>query len=155
MTTNEETRQGLTGGSQESLAEGGGLASTVPQIDADDIAQLWADAKSLYLANDFPKYASPAWVALHPDDPRRLAAALNAAELWRKYGDEEALLQWFRDVSQRAAYNLASSKTHAELTEARKPRPAHVLRATPGWPPIRIPGGRGRYLTYQQHQEAA
>lgn len=133
----------------------GGSENTVAQIDPGDIAALWADAKSLYLADDFPKYASAAWRALHPDDPRRLAAALNAAECWRKYGDEDALLQWFRDVSQRAAYNLASSKTHAELTEARRPRPAWVLRATPGWPPIAVPGGRGRYLTYTPERRAA
>lgn len=155
MTTNAETARVVAGPFQEDSAAGGASDATVAQIDADDIAQLWADAKSLYLADDFPKYASPAWRALHPDDPRRLAAALGAAELWRKYGDEEALLQWFRDVSQRAAYNLASSKTHAELIEARKPRPAWVLRATPGWPPIAVPGKPGRYLTYAPERWAA
>lgn len=134
---------------------GGGSEDTVAHIDPGDIAALWADAKSLYFAKDFPPYASPAWRQLHPDDPRRLAAALNAAELWRKYGDEEALLQWFRDVSQRAKDIRASSKSYAELQQARRPKPPHQLQATPGWPPIRIPGGRGRYLTYQQHQEAA
>lgn len=143
------------GPSQEDSAASGSSAATVTQIEPGDIAALWADAKSLYLADDFPKYASPAWYTLHPDDPRRLAAALNAAELWRKYGDEEALLQWFRDVSQRAKDVRASSKTYAELQEARRPKPPHVLKATPGWPPIRIPGGRGRYLTYTEGRAAA
>jgi len=154
MSANEETRQGLTGGSPKSLAVGGGLDATVAQIEPGDIAALWADAKSLYLAEDFPRYASHAWRALHPDDPRRLAAALAAAEMWRKYGDEEALLQWFRDATAPRP-PLWQLPSRAELEEARKPRPAHVLKATPGWPPIRIPGGKGRYLTYQEHQEAA
>ncbi|MFK0217762.1 hypothetical protein ACIQWN_06145 [Streptomyces vinaceus] len=127
--------------------------STDEQITTDEFVQLWANARTLFYASDFPPYASGAWRALHPDDPRRLAAALDAAEKWRKYGDEQALLQWFRDATARGY--TAEGRPATQLAELRKPKPPHQLQATPGWPPIRIPGGRGRYLVYEQHQEAA
>ncbi|MGW7107001.1 hypothetical protein ACWGHU_12670 [Streptomyces xanthophaeus] len=121
--------------------------------DDADLTGLWAEARSLYLAKGFPPYASSAWQALHPDDPQRLAAALDAAEKWRKYGDEDALLQWFRDALGRG-YS-AEGRTAAELAELRKAKPPHTLKATPGWPPIRIPGGNGRYLTPIPERRAA
>lgn len=122
-------------------------------VDPGDFAQLWADARSSFFAGGFPKYGSPEWVALHPDDPRRLAAALAAAEMWRKYGDEEALLAWFREAS-RARPSIADRRTRAELDEAAKPKPPHQLRATPGWPPVAIPGRPGKYLTYRAQKAA-
>lgn len=140
MSTNAETRQRLTGGSQEDLTAGGsesivaqarrrreaasrceplecghrdpldctdqcgtGVPNGTPaaelaeQVDPGDIVGLWADAKSLYFARDFPEYGSQAWIDLHPDDPRRLAAALDAAECWRKYGD--GVVDWLRDAT--------------------------------------------------------
>lgn len=118
-----------------------------PAIEPGDFAQLWAEAKSSFLASDFPKYASDEWRALHPDDPRRLAAALAAAEMWRKYGDEDALLEWFRSAS-RARTSIADRRTRAELDAAAEPKPPHRLCATTGWPPIAIPGKPGTYLTY-------
>ena len=121
--------------------------------DTDAITQLWADAKIYWTARTFPKYGSQAWVALAPDDPRRLAAALEAAELWRRFGDEDALLAWFRDAS-RSRPPLAERPTRAELDAAARPKPPHQLRATPGWPPIRVPGGNGRYLTYSERRAA-
>lgn len=124
-----------------------------PAFDPSDVVQLWADAKSLYLAGEFPKYASSEWIALHPDDPRRLAAALSAAELWRKYGDEEALLAWFREASQ-ARPSIADRRTRAELDQAATRKPPHQLRATAGWPPVAIPGQPGKYLTYRAQKAA-
>ncbi|MCX4824891.1 hypothetical protein OG883_34565 [Streptomyces sp. NBC_01142] len=121
------------------------------EFDPGDIAGLWADAKSMFLAKDFPEYASAAWCDLHPDDPRRLAAVLEAAECWRKYGDP--VVDWLREASS-ATPSLASLKTAAELAEARKPKPPHQLRATPGWPPIAIPGQPGRYLYARQEMAA-
>ncbi|QFZ78828.1 hypothetical protein GFH48_18970 [Streptomyces fagopyri] len=104
---------------------------------------------------DFPKYASPAWIALHPDDPKRLAGALEAAESWRKYGDEEALIQWLREASH-SRPSVAERRTRAELDAAAVPKLPHQLRATAGWPPIAVPGKPGQYLTYNsQQQEAA
>ncbi|MFE3580566.1 hypothetical protein [Streptomyces vinaceus] len=121
--------------------------------DPDELVKLWADDRILRWGNEFPPYGSRAWLALHPNDPRRLVAALDAAEKWRKYGDEAALLQWFRDATARRY--TAEGRPAAELAELRKAKAPHQLTATPGWPPIRIPGGNGRYLTYHQHQEAA
>ncbi|HEY6115415.1 MAG TPA: hypothetical protein VI172_05605 [Candidatus Dormibacteraeota bacterium] len=129
-----------------------GQSPDVPESDA--IVQLWANAKTYWTARVFPKYGGREWVALPPDDPRRLAAALEAAEMWRKYGDEEALLAWFREASQ-ARPSLAQRKTLAELDAAAKPKPPHQLQATRGWPPIAVPGQPGRYLTYEERRGAA
>lgn len=111
-------------------------------VEPGDFTQLWADARTSFFAGAFPKYASPEWRALHPDDPRRLAGALAAAELWRKFGDEEALLAWFREAA-RARPSIADRRTRAELDQAAAPKPPHQLRATPGWPPIAVPGQPG------------
>lgn len=121
--------------------------------DLDAITELWANAKLAWTARDFPKYGSPQWRALGPDDPRRLASALEAAELWRKYGDEEALLAWFREAS-RSRTPLADRRTRAELDAAARPQPPHVLKATPEWPPIRIPGQPGRYIDCARKEAA-
>ncbi|MFF6939983.1 hypothetical protein [Streptomyces lavendulae] len=127
--------------------------SVEQHIGTDEFVQLWAEARTLFYTSDFPPYASTAWRALHPDDPRRLAAALDAAEKWRKYGDEDALLQWFRDATARGY--TAEGRSAAELAELRKAHPPNQLQATPGWPPIRIPGGHGRYLTHIPERRAA
>lgn len=124
-----------------------------PEVEPGDIAALWANAKTAWSVRDFPKYGSAAWIALDPDDPRRLAGALEAAELWRKYGDEEELIAWLKNLGRTP--NLVGHRTRAELERLAKPQPPHQLQATPGWPPIRVPGGNGRYLRYKQHQEAA
>ncbi|MFD5506988.1 hypothetical protein ACFWIB_04325 [Streptomyces sp. NPDC127051] len=126
---------------------------TSPPFDPGEIAALWAAARSLFYAQNFPPYASRAWCALSPDDPRRIASALDAAERWRKYGDEQALLQWFRETFVRRP-SLAERKTVAELAAARQPKPPHQLQATPGWPPIAIPGQPGRWLTHRQEMAA-
>ncbi|MER5312908.1 hypothetical protein ABT034_34630 [Streptomyces sp. NPDC002773] len=115
------------------------LAEVVQHIPAEDAVQLWAEARSLYFAADFPKYASKEWRQLHPDDPKRLAGALDAAENWRKYGDEEELLRWFRDVAA-PREPLWARRTLAELDALAKHRRPHEVVATPGWPPIKVPG---------------
>jgi hypothetical protein len=120
----------------------------------DDPVALWATARALYFARDFPKYASPEWMALRPDDPTRLASALEAAECWRKYGDEEALLAWFKSLATNRE-SLARRRTLAQLDALARPKPAHHLQATPGWPPIRVPGPRGSYLYPPQEGRCA
>lgn len=145
-----------------------------PTTEPPDFAQLWADAKTSFLAKDFPQYGSREWQALHPDDPKRLASVLRDAECWRlqkiRQAEEEWLLdndpdEWWRrcmaDARAAAAstvrrLNIARERnpTRAELDAAAKPKPPHQLRATPGWPPIRIPGGNGRYLTYRAQKAA-
>ncbi|HEX2551910.1 MAG TPA: hypothetical protein VHK64_09985 [Nocardioidaceae bacterium] len=124
------------------------------EIEPGDIAALWANAKTAWVDRDFPKYGSTAWIALDPEDPRRLAGALEAAEMWRKYGDEEELCAWLKNLGR--PLNLVDTRSRAQLDALAEPKPPHQLRATPAWPPIRIPGGNGRYLTYRHsHQEAA
>ena len=143
MTENAETPRAESGAFQEDSAGGGTSAVTVPHepptFDPGDIAQLWADAKALWIAGVYPKYASPAWLDLEPDDPKRLAGALDAAEMWRKYGDEEALLEWFRSL-EAPRTPLWARRTQAELDELAMPKDPHRVTATDGWPPIRVPG---------------
>lgn len=130
-------------------------AGFTPDVDPDALTELWANAKIAWAERDFPKYGSREWIALAPDNPRRLAGALEAAEMWRKYGDEEALIQWLREASH-ARPSVADRRTREELDEAAKPKPPHQLRATLGWPPIAVPGKPGQYLTYNsQRREAA
>ncbi|MFD6914048.1 hypothetical protein [Streptomyces virginiae] len=166
-----DAKKGLQVTGQEVSAGSGSTAANVPQpgphITPDEFVALWAEARTAFYADEFPPYGSKAWRALRPDDPRRLAGALDAAEKWRKYGDEDALFTWFRSVVGRSF--KADARTHAELV-ARRAAPhaadcdcpactaCHIganLHATPGWPPIRIPGGGGRYLTYDEGRAAA
>ncbi|AEY90743.1 hypothetical protein SHJG_5475 [Streptomyces hygroscopicus subsp. jinggangensis 5008] len=91
-----------------------------------------------------PKYGSREWQQTPSTDPRRAVAVIEAAEMWRRYGDEEQLLAWFRGAHA-ARPPLASRKTMAELNEAARPKPAVPVRAFEGWPPVAIPGRPGWY----------
>jgi len=51
----------------------------------------WAKAMVAHITNrptDLPNYGSPRWAALADDDPRKLAAAVIAAECWATDQDE-------------------------------------------------------------------
>lgn len=130
-------------------------------VDPGDVAALWASAVITDLnVTDAPEYGSPAWLALRADDPRRAAAIITAAEQWRRYAAHEAWLDrlldedpehWFRIVTADAnayarsiAAELARRPTHDEIAARREavhaPREA---KASPGWPPIAIPGRPG------------
>ncbi|MCX4780114.1 hypothetical protein [Streptomyces sp. NBC_01264] len=143
------------------------LKAPPPEIathDPNEIAGLWADAKRLYLAEDYPPYASPAWQALHPDDPARLASVLEAAELWRKQWDALEYLptaDWYAhvygDARRLTSQVIAATnrlRAYREIQAARSRREPHTLEATPGWPPIAIPGQPGRWLTHRQEMAA-
>lgn len=123
-----------------------------PAVEPGDFAQLWADAKVAFLAEDFPKYGSQQWRALHPDDPKRLASALHAAEMWRRYGDEEELCAWLKNLGRTP--NLVDTRSRAQLDALARPKPPHQLRATPGWPPIRVPGQPDQYLRCDNKEAA-
>ncbi|MFF3875997.1 hypothetical protein [Streptomyces sp. NPDC001978] len=132
-------------------------ASPAPEpaaVEPGDFAQLWADARIAFFAEDFPKYGGREWQALDPDDPKRLASALHAAEMWRRYGDEEELCGWLKRLSH-SPEAVLRARAIAELDALAAPKPPHQLQATPGWPPIRIPGKPGRYLTYTEGRAAA
>ena len=114
----------------------------------DDAVALWASARVTELLGDSegpaPKYGTAEWHRLAGNDPRKGAAVITAAEMWRRYGDEEDLLAWFRDAS-RARPPLASCKTLAELDALAKPKPTRPVQAADGWPPVAIPGRPGWY----------
>ncbi|MFE2428435.1 hypothetical protein ACFXJ5_17070 [Streptomyces sp. NPDC059373] len=127
---------------------------------AGDIAALWAEQQVAALGpNTWPEYGTAAWVRLRAEDPRRAAAIVEAAELWRRQRARESWLdqlldddpdRWFAIITEdanaeavRIAPALARGKTNAELRAARARRPAHEIRATAGWSPIAIPGRPG------------
>lgn len=121
---------------------------SVINVPDDDPVSLWASARVTELLGDSatrpPKYGSAEWHRLAGNDPRKGAAVITAAELWRRFGDEEDLLAWFRDAS-RARTPLASWKTRAELDALAKPKPPRPVQAADGWPPVAIPGRPGWY----------
>lgn len=138
-------------------------------MSADEITEVWAEEQVTALLPepvDVPEYGSAAWLQLPAGDPRKAAAIITAAELWRRDRAREAWLdqladddpdQWFQIVTADAnayarsiAGDLARRLTNAELKARRQHRPPHKLHATPGWPPIAIPGQPGRYLVAQE-----
>ncbi|WP_245172748.1 hypothetical protein [Streptomyces achromogenes] len=135
----------LTGPTGDGPQPRGGMRSL---NHADDPTALWAGARIAALighdSTPAPKYGSREWQQTPSNDPRRAVAVIEAAELWRRYGDEEGLLAWFRDA-QVVRPSLASRKTVAELNEAAKPKPAVPVQAAEGWPPVAIPGRPGWY----------
>ncbi|MFD0434749.1 hypothetical protein [Streptomyces chartreusis] len=48
-------------------------------------------------AHDVPEYGTREWLDLDPEDPRRYAATLEAAELWRRHCLLEQLRRMIRD----------------------------------------------------------
>jgi hypothetical protein len=104
--------------------------------ESDTLTEMWATARIAWSDGNFPAYGSQEWAALTPDDPRRLASALHAAEMWRRYGDEDALLAWFRAITNRGPITLHQARPY-------RPASARPVQATAGWPPVAIPGRPG------------
>lgn len=116
----------------------------------------------------WPEYGSDAWYDMHPDDPAKRVAVLEAAESWRiqqlreqwldSLDDAEWYAEVFGDARRVASQTIAATNRVRSFREAKneraKPHPPHQLQATPGWPPIRIPGGNGAHLTYEQREAA-
>ncbi|MEU5112012.1 hypothetical protein AB0G64_10965 [Streptomyces longwoodensis] len=90
-----------------------------------------------------PKYGTREWQQTPGNDPRRTVALIEAAEMWRRYGDEDDLLAWFQQAHT-ARPPLSSGKTVAELPDVPK-RVARPVVATEGWPPVALPGRPGWY----------
>lgn len=114
----------------------------------DGPTALWASARVTELLGDdgapLPKYGTREWQHLPGSAPQKAAAVITAAEMWRKYGDEAELLDWFRAAG-RACSPLADRKTLAELNEAAKHNRPRPVQAAEGWPPVAIPGRPGWY----------
>ncbi|MGD3106280.1 DUF2742 domain-containing protein [Streptomyces sp. YGL11-2] len=122
---------------------------------------LWTQAKTVYLTGAFPAYGSPAWCGLPADSPQRLAAALDAAEHWRRHVAEQQRLDalaesdpeaWFREVTADAneearrtlsRLRLSRVPTTNEMAARRRPQPSRPVTACPGWPPLAVPGRPG------------
>ncbi|MFJ9536632.1 hypothetical protein ACIRPX_05175 [Streptomyces sp. NPDC101225] len=139
-----------------------GFESGASGLTAGDVTALWASAQVTALnVHDFPQYGSPAWLALKADDPARAAAIITAAEQWRRHNAREQWLDrlldshptaWYRVVTaeadreaRRILPKLARRPTIAEI-KARNPRPVpRPVVATPGWPPVALPGRPGWY----------
>lgn len=104
-----------------------------PAPDYRRITSLWARTRvqALTAGRSVPAYGSPDWHQLPEQHPRRLAALIVAAEQSRTAGPTVLPLQrsWHRD-----------------------PRP---VRATPGWPPVAVPGLPGAFLAPPAGQVAA
>ncbi|MEU6703882.1 hypothetical protein [Streptomyces wuyuanensis] len=111
---------------------------------------------------DWPAYGSAEWMRLDPRDPRCYAATLEAAELHRRAEAERQRLDhlmdhdpeaWWHEMTSDAndyAATLGRSLATQRAAEERRIAHAraatnlpHQLQATPGWPPIAIPGQPG------------
>jgi hypothetical protein len=140
-------------------------------VTSGQVTTVWASARITELLDGkpdtAPEYGSAAWIELPANDPRRAAALITAAECWRRYAEEQARLDqlaeddpgaWFDEVTapadeaarrflreERAAGRSVSSRpTFAELKRRRQVRRAlHIVRASPGWSPVAIPGRPG------------
>ncbi|MFI0596138.1 hypothetical protein [Streptomyces griseus] len=155
------------GGSGTTVSNRGRALRAVPEdATAGDITALRAEMQVTALSVDtWPPYGSPAWLRLDPKDPRAYVATLEAAEQHRRATAERQRLDWLMDndpvewwreitadanaYAGRQGHVIAARRTAEELRTARdnaNNQPPHQLRATPGWPPIAIPGQPGRYL---------
>ncbi|WP_405492980.1 hypothetical protein [Streptomyces sp. NBC_00096] len=161
MTSSAEDRPRLA----ITAGRGRPLHSVPPQATPGQVTGLRAEAQIAALGvGAWPAYGTAAWLSLEPTDPRCYAATLEAAELWRRMDADPDLsdAEWYAAVfgdARRVASQLAAATNRIrrmrEIHEERaKPRPARQLKATPGWPPIAIPGQPGRYLVHGQETTA-
>ncbi|MFF4425045.1 hypothetical protein ACFY04_30460 [Streptomyces sp. NPDC001549] len=111
-------------------------------------------------------YGTPEFYAADPLSREKRFSVFVAAEQWRLQGqaleqldDVDWYVHVFGDARRLAAQILAATnriRGFQEIREARQvKREPHQLQATPGWPPIRVPGGDGRYLTYADERGMA
>ncbi|MFF4347851.1 hypothetical protein [Streptomyces sp. NPDC001530] len=136
-----------------------------------DAVALWASAQVTALGVDtWPPYGSPAWRTLLVDDPRKAAAIFEAAEQWRRHRAEvdelDRLLaddpeEWWRRViadanaeARRIAPALARRISATEIRARAGHRPPRPVTATPGWPPVTIPGRPGWYRHHIDGRQA-
>ncbi|MCY0952090.1 DUF2742 domain-containing protein [Streptomyces sp. H27-S2] len=157
MTSSTEDRPRLAIAAERGRA----LRSVPAQATPGQITELRAETQIAALrVTDWPAYGSTPWLQLHPTDPRTYAAVLEAAEQYRRLDVDPDLpaAEWytavFGDARATAARIVAATRqirTMREIRDARaRPTSAHQLKATPGWPPIAVPGQPGRYLVHGQ-----
>lgn len=150
------------------------LRAVPENVTPGDVTALRAETQVAALGVDtWPPYGTAEWLQLNPKDPRCYAATLEAAELHRRAEAERHRLDslmdndpetWWREITAEAndyagriGHALAARQTAEErrvAADRASNRHPHQLRATRGWPPIRIPGRPGRYLTFGQEATA-
>lgn len=164
MTNNAKTGQSVAGRSSEARVVGAG--ATVPQRPRRRERGAWP---VVTVPESWPEYGSDAWHDLDTRDPRKKFALFVAAERWRiqqlreqqldELSDADWYAEVFGDARRVAAELLAATNRVRSFRDAKDARakaaPPRQMQATPGWPPIRIPGGNGRCLTYSETRTAA
>ena len=115
----------------------------------NDVARLRAIAQITALGvSEWPPYGSFPWLRLPADDPRVYVATLEAAELHRTH-----IERLYAGAYEQAEHHIrTAADALAARRETTRTREPHRLTATPGWPPIQIPGRPGEYLTYQGNE---
>lgn len=162
---NHDAKKGLlvTGPSPKVSAAGGSTAPSLPQQQPARVPGTWPTLPPI---TSWPEYGTPAYYNADPFSREKRFSVFFAAEQWRLQGvalDELDDVDWyvhvFGDARKLAAQILAATnriRGFQEIREARLvKREPHQLQATPGWPPIRIPGGGGDYLTYADERGMA
>lgn len=164
MNGNAEKGPLETGPSRKVTAPSGSTAPSLPQEQPARVPGAWP---ALPPITSWPEYGTPAYYNADPFSREKRFSVFVAAEQWRLQGvalDELDDVDWyvhvFGDARRLASQIIAATnriRGFKEIREARQVRHApRELKATPGWPPIAIPGAAGRYLSYiDQHQEAA
>ncbi|MFB6567365.1 DUF2742 domain-containing protein [Streptomyces noursei] len=126
----------------------------------------WPDVT---VPTSWPTYGTTEWYNLDTRDPRKKLALFEAAERWRlqqareqwldSLSDADWYAETFGDARRAASQLIAATNRIRSFREAKNaratPRPPRPVQASPGWPPVRIPGGNGRYLTYTDERRAA
>ncbi|MEY2243199.1 DUF2742 domain-containing protein [Streptomyces sp. BF23-18] len=131
------------------FGRGPALHSVPPEADAGQVTHLRACAQTNALGvGEWPTYGTAAWLRLPSDDPRVYVATLEAAELHRIHVE-----RIYADAHTEALNVLqTAAEARAARTGTMRTQPVHQLTATPGWPPIRVPGRPDEYLTYQGNE---
>ncbi|MER7969682.1 DUF2742 domain-containing protein [Streptomyces sp. NPDC096080] len=126
------------------------LHSIPPDAMAGDVTHLRARSQVEALGvTEWPEYGSTAWLQMPPADPAVYVATLEAAELHRMH-----VRRLYEDAHTEALNVLqTAAEVRAARTGTARTREPHTLTATPGWPPIQIPGRPGEYLTHQETSE--
>lgn len=157
MTTSAEDRPRLA-----ITAERGRALRSVPaEPTPGQMTEIRAESQIVALGvTTWPAYGTAEWLRLDPAGPHCYAATLEAAEQYRRQDVDPDLpvAEWhtavYGDARATAARMVAATRqirTMREIRDARaRPQPVHQLKATPGWPPIALPGQPGRYLVHGQ-----
>ncbi|MFD6939647.1 hypothetical protein ACFWAP_26300 [Streptomyces goshikiensis] len=135
----------------------------MPQEPAARVPGAWPGLPPI---TSWPEYGTPEFYAADPFGREKRFSVFVAAEQWRLQGvaldqldDAEWYAHVFGDARRLASQIIAATnriRGFREIREARQvKREPHQLQATPDWPPIRIPGGKGRYLTYTDERGMA